>query len=453
MINQVMLENFRCFREKQEVRLAPLTLLVGDNSTGKTSFMAMIRALWDIACRDLVPDFKEEPYDLGSFDEIAHYRGGKAGRAKEFIAGFDTTAPGRSGKKRSACFRAVFEKDGTTPFPVKIHLSYPKVQIEKHRIRSERGAGWQFVCSTERGSWRLLAEFFAGHSNASQDIVIPPFDFFRYLLEEKGAIARLEPLGKSPKITASELKKLRAEIWDRGSFFGRALGRVYAGAPVRSKPKRTYDPARLSRDPEGDYVPMYLADMYFQDRRTWDAMKDDLNQFGKEAGLFDEIAIKELGKKGDEPFQVQIRKSGGKRKGPMRNLVDVGYGVNQVLPVITEMLREEAPSTFLLQQPEIHLHPSAQAALGSLFCKIAKTDRQLIVETHSDHLLDRVRMNIRDGTTKLTPDDVSILFFERKDLEVHIHPIRIDKEGNINGAPTSYRKFFMEETARSLQLA
>ena len=98
----------------------------------------------------------------------------------------------------------------------------------------------------------------------------------------------------------------------------------------------------------------------------------------------------------------------------------------------------------------MHLHPSAQAALGSFFCQVAKPDRQLVVESHSDHLLDRVRMDVRDGTTDLKPDDVSILFFERKDLAVRIHSLRIDQEGNIEGAPDGYRSFFLEETARSL---
>ena len=78
-MDSITLKNFRCFREEQTARLAPLTLLVGENSTGKTSFMAMVRALWDVCYRDRIPDFKEEPYDLGSFDEIAHHRGGKGG--------------------------------------------------------------------------------------------------------------------------------------------------------------------------------------------------------------------------------------------------------------------------------------------------------------------------------------------------------------------------------------
>ena len=58
--------NFRCFGdEEQSARLAPVTLLVEDNSTGKTSILALIRALWDIFCDDRVPDFGEPPFHLG----------------------------------------------------------------------------------------------------------------------------------------------------------------------------------------------------------------------------------------------------------------------------------------------------------------------------------------------------------------------------------------------------
>ena len=87
-MDEITLRDFRCFRGKQTARLAPLTLVVGENSTGKTSFLAMSRALWEIAYDHSVPDFKEEPYDLGSFAEIAHHRGGRGGRAETFEAGF-----------------------------------------------------------------------------------------------------------------------------------------------------------------------------------------------------------------------------------------------------------------------------------------------------------------------------------------------------------------------------
>ena len=149
---------------------------------------------------------------------------------------------------------------------------------------------------------------------------------------------------------------------------------------------------------------------------------------------------------------MQIRKATEGRKGAQRNLIDVGYGVSQVLPVLTELLREDASSMLLLQQPEVHLHPKAQAALGSLFCSAASQERQLIVETHSDYIIDRVRMDIRDGSSELKPEDVSILYFERSGIDVNIHSLRIDEEGNVLDAPPGYGQFFMDEVTRSIGL-
>ena len=131
-MDEITLRDYRCFRGEQTARLAPLTLVVGENSTGKTSFLAMIRALWDIAYRETVPDFKEEPYDLGSFAEIAHHRGGRGGRAKAFEAGFRIgKAERRNGGGFS--FNVKFEQRGTAPVPVvrKVWAGQSSVQAEQ----------------------------------------------------------------------------------------------------------------------------------------------------------------------------------------------------------------------------------------------------------------------------------------------------------------------------------
>jgi len=228
---------------------------------------------------------------------------------------------------------------------------------------------------------------------------------------------------------------------------------IFVGAPVRSKPHRTYDPARAASDPEGENAPMYLAEMHFNGGDGWERLKSAIERFGKQSGLFDQFQVKRYGQSISAPFQLQVKKTDGKSKGPWRNLIDVGYGVSQVLPIITELLRPDGPRAFLMQQPEVHLHPSAQAALGSLFCNFAGAGRhQFVVETHSDYLLDRVRMDVRDGKSKLKPDDVSILYFERKNLEVKIHSLQLDERGQIMNAPSSYRKFFMDEVNKRMEI-
>jgi len=83
-MKEISLENFRCFHEKQVAQLAPLTLLVGDNSTGKTSFLAMIRALWDCIYSHQIPNFEEAPFDFGSFEEIAYRHNGRSPQVSTF---------------------------------------------------------------------------------------------------------------------------------------------------------------------------------------------------------------------------------------------------------------------------------------------------------------------------------------------------------------------------------
>ena len=348
-----------------------------------------------------------------------------------------------------------FVRKGTAPVPARWRLTRGDVWIEE---RLEDRSSRSIHCGTANGEWQQsLPErdpFAVGSRSRilGAAVLSPVFGPFFNRDSDPSDIDSLPPNSSSP--AASEARRQLFKLVS--GFAGYGLPgteqRPFASAPVRSKPRRTYDPARPVRDPEGEYIPMYLSTAFFEDKESWKALKGALEGFGREAGLFDEISVRPLGKRGSEPFQMYVRKYGPRAKGPMRNLIDVGYGVSQVLPILTELFRDNQTSMFLLQQPEVHLHPSAQAALGSLFCTIAARNRQLVVETHSDHMLDRVRMDVRDGRTKLTPDDVSILFFERGDLDVRIHSLRLDFEGNVLGAPPSYRRFFMEESRRSLRL-
>ena len=464
-MDKITLKNYRCFREEQTARLAPLTFLVGENSTGKTSFLALVRALWDVAFRDEVPDFREDPYNLGSFNEIVHSRSGRGERAARFEAGFVDSLNLR---RDSVSFCAEFEARSSDPFPAARRYKTNGTIIEI----CDQGTGQHSI-----GLSRLQADgpsiekyptveasLFSRDETHLAPLRSLEMEYRRNIVEteipegaDEGIIRGRVGTG-SYRIRESQVGLEALEIFREtvNSFRMPAIPRLarvrpYAGAPVRSRPLRTYDPARPSADPEGGYIPTYLASLVHRNPDSWQKLKRSLEDFGRASGLFDEIAIKLLGRSEGTPFQVQIRKFSSKgRKGPHRNLIDVGYGVSQALPLLSELLRSDASQMFLLQQPEVHLHPMAQAALGSLFCHLAGQGRQLIVETHSDHILDRVRMDIRDKSTALRANDVSILYFEPGDLDVKIHSIRLDEYGNVLDAPIGYRKFFMEETSRSI---
>ena len=439
-MDSITLENFRCFREKQTARLAPLTLLVGENSTGKTSFLALIRALWDAVSLPGAPDFQRVPFNLGVFRDIAHNRGRHGEHADSFVAGFDDTE-GNS-------LQITFAERDAIPVPAAIVLAREDVRLEAHRQAS--GKWWVRFGSPNNTLEDVVEDkpFPWEDSNQLPLSVLVSFWIYELIPLETLLEVRLRE-GRTPREEDIFKGLIKAEK-DIFALDGQTPKPPFASAPTRSQPRRTYDPTRPSRDPEGENVPTYLANLSYRDKEEWARLKHDLEQFGSDSGLFDEIHIKLLGDTGGSPFQVQIRKFGRRLKGPRRNLIDVGYGVSQALPLLTELLRKDAPQMFLLQQPEVHLHPSAQAALGSLFCNVAGPERQLIVETHSDYILNRVRMDVRDKKTELKPEDVSILYFEPGELDVTIHSLRLDEDGNVLCAPPGYRQFFMTEMRRSI---
>ena len=451
IMESVTLENFRCFRERQTVGLAPLTLLVGENSTGKTSFLALVRILAELQEGATSPDFKAPPFDLGSFDEIAYAGAEHESAASSFIGGFGTRRgvfsrlrPSDSGE--SFLFEAEFQKQGPAPVLTRRSTALDSISIDERLLSGDR---YQVQIETPKGKWRLRTEAIPLRMSGPGRLPRSAAPLVaRSYKDGRGDDDQFEALDGSPPFDQEDLGKLDRLLHPSFRYSQRLF--PFASAPVRSTPHRTYDPAPPNPDPEGNYIPMYLADLSHQRQSDWKRLKSLLEEFGKDAELFDEIVIRQFDRGGIDPFQIQVRKGGRNVEGPPRNLIDVGYGVSQVLPVITELRRRDAPRQYLLQQPEVHLHPRAQAALGSLFCEIATLGRQLIVETHSDHLLDRIRMDVRDGRTDLTLDDVRILYFERDDLDVKIHEIWWDKSGNVMNSPPGYRRFFMEEVERSI---
>lgn len=474
-MDEIILKDFRCFHGEQTARLAPLTLLVGDNSTGKTSFLAVIRALWDTVHKQQMPDFKESPYDLGSFPELIHSRSSRSNSAKSFTAGFAAAVRRTSaaGSEARMEFRMKVKESRTVPV---LHSRSLSDDEGSEVIEFPNGGtNRSFRMTTPNGSWNVKMPEMP-HRMLELPFDASMMDLIHVLAWSQADLQRNEvefqPIGDTREVTDAD-KEIIVFLLGRGGMMtggfaysgnfrasrkkssSKALWmeRPIAGAPVRAKPRRIYEPTNLAQGAEGDYLPMYFADIRVRYPDRWSRLKEQLEEFGSEAGLFDEIDVKSLGDNGGTGFLVQVRKFSGSHsrvlKGPQRNLIDVGYGVSQILPVATNLLSGDSPHIFLLQQPEVHLHPSAQAALGSLFCRaVSERKHQLVVETHSDYLLDRVRMLIRHRKTKLKPADVSILFFEREDLGVRIHSLRLDEQGKVQDAPEGYRRFFMEEFDR-----
>ncbi len=443
-MTRIEIEGFRCFGERQEARLAPLTLLVGENSTGKTSLLAMVRALREALATGPNADFKTTPFDFGSFDDMA-YRGGSngEGRASRFRGALTFKTPDMS---EPFTLAATFAKSGKDPLLVRRH---------------HETAGYEFAVSSHPPpgfvAIRTPTGVLEARWNQQMSSILPdmpPWVVLKFLgasVTSPNGSAPMEVLRGSIAEVRSEWKRIEAVFAPR-FLPGVDHAGTYAGAPVRSRPRRNYSASPGKETAEGDSIPRRLADLSGEGGAKWKRIERGLVAFGAMSGLFTAVGVRPVGEEDSDPFQILVGGRGPDGSDLERNLKDVGYGVSQALPILVEILDRKPGQVFLLQQPEVHLHPQAQAALGSLFVAAAANGQQLLVETHSDHLLERVRMDVRDGRTALRPEDVSILYFERQGLGVRIYSLGLDAEGNVLRAPNSYRRFFLEETERAFGL-
>ncbi|MCX6640415.1 MAG: AAA family ATPase [bacterium] len=426
---KLIFEGIRCFRERQEVEIKPITLLVGENSTGKTTFLALNRIAWDIVMGDRDLDiFNEEPFMLGTFDQFVSNFGRIGGKAELCRVEMVIPITPKNGQRKEVTVKAEYKSR--------------KSQLILH--------SWDFIYD----------QYFLGFAHNYEGIA----DYIKTMKINKDIKSHIMYLGRTPKyeyIADQFIHKIGekpsdweaayphySELLDVTSRVKNVIGkRPIAFAPARTTPKRTYDPMKGIFDPEGSHTPMLLARILNDASDFSTKYKRSLEKFGKDSGLFKKIEVKRKGRSENDPFQIVI-----KTFFQTSNLIDVGYGISQVLPILVDTILGEPNSTYLLQQPEVHLHPKAQAELGTFLAALAKEHKKrFIIETHGDYIIDRIRMDVRDKDY-LTPDDVALLYFERCKDGVKIHTLHLDDQGNILDAPASYGQFFLQEGRKLLGL-
>jgi hypothetical protein len=415
-------EGIRCFPARQNAALRPLTILVGENSSGKTTFLALCQIATALTGgpEQALP-FNKPPFLLGAFDQIASYRRGRAGRLRSFSIGV-----------RAGCEALVQEVEA------RFESRDGQPSLTQWTVRSGEVA-MHIVAQGEPGVFTSTMPRRPGDEEVEDKNAHWAEALLGFPLKHRPGVSRGVPLKDLLKVSGvhTEIEALRRSLETIRLGLGDG---AYGFAPIRTSPQRTYDPVSAEPRPEGSHVPMLLARLSrAAANRQWPALRTALGEFGARAGLFERIEVLTKGKKESDPFQIAV-KSGG----PAFNLVDVGYGVSQALPILVDtILRASKNQLFLLQQPEVHLHPRAQAELGSFFARQAGRRGRFVIETHSDYLVDRVRMEVRQG--RLRPEDVSLLYFERQKTGATIYNLELDRSGTIVNPPPGYRRFFLEE--------
>lgn len=168
----------------------------------------------------------------------------------------------------------------------------------------------------------------------------------------------------------------------------------------------------------------------------------------KHMGLVDSVTIEEVINVG---YQLNVKQSGIERGMP---LTRVGVGVSQVLPTLVMCLLVPSPSTLLIEQPELHLHPKMQSVLGDFFLWLTYCGKQCIVETHSEHLINRIFVRMaQDDESKQDyiglRERTKILFAEKEGHYSHFKNVEPNEFGVIDEA--TWPKGFLDQSMLEIQ--
>ena len=438
--SEFIMRDVRCFAGEQRIAIRPLTLLVGENSTGKSTVLGCYQVLARIIAGEKV-NFNIPPYQMGAFSNIVRTVHGQKGKCAEFRLGLNIENVEHS---------FVFTEQGSEPVLSKASIEWPaqtgKIDINFIKPHSNESPRFFLPRSSIINKVKNIQENVFSIDINSSDFT----DWQRvaqYLIRPITRSLFVKELSKNENKLTKFLREKSSSLGTLRLFAHSSHSNISNMSPIRSEPLRTYNPLSEEETPEGADVPMYLARLMRTKKQKWEELQKELAQFGKDAGMFDDIYIKGLGKNMGDPFQIQF-----KIRGPRTNIMDVGYGVSQVLPILVRLLanKNNRSRQFLLQQPEVHLHPSGQAALASLLVNLTKRRKMFLVETHSDYIIDRVRMDIRKN--RISPDDVSLVYHAPEKNGVKIHNISFDKEGNMLNVPSGFQQFIAHETDAFLGL-
>ncbi len=236
------------------------------------------------------------------------------------------------------------------------------------------------------------------------------------------------------------------------AIYEEALDNIYYLGPLRHPPERDYLWARSRPTDVGTSgektIDAILSATEAKETRNVKPkahhmpFQEMIAYWLRKMGMIDSFRVEEIAD-GSNLWRAYVRTRPGASE---VQLTDVGFGVSQVLPVITLLQYVPEGSTVILEQPEIHLHPLAQAELADVIIQAATHRKvQVILESHSEHLLLRLQRRIADQT--VSTDDVKLYFCDAPRGLSTLTPLDIDLYGNIHNWPEKFMGDAFGETA------
>ena len=413
MITHIRMKNFKSWQDSGTVKLAPLTGFFGTNSSGKSSLLQMLLLLKQSVGTNEAIFFGDENslVNLGNFQEVIH--GHKEEEILELEFGCKLQKPltittiQETDKHRRLYGFAPLDIDSftfntairgnTTSFSTK-HFSYTVGPEAIHNIKWKGG----------RLSYGNMHTDTANVTNC-------------YGSQRRSADESLQTLC---------------------SAFENIFTHVHYLGPARVHSQRYYywegtHPENIGQSGEEMIAALLSARVDqlttpYKERRV--PIEDRISAWLQDMDLAYSFSVERTGTRSDRDYDVLIQKGPNTAK---VNLPDMGYGLSQFLPVLIYSYYASEGSTLILEQPGMHLHPKVQSQLADLLIEvITERNLQILVESHSEHLLTRLQRRIAEK--QIAQDKIALYFCRNNDGASTIEPLEVTESGEIKNWPENF---------------
>lgn len=437
MITKFGFKNFKAWELFGPVRFAPLTVLFGSNSSGKSSvaqFLLMLKQTVESQDKKMVFNIggSNTAVDLGNFYELVF--------------------------QHEEARKVSFEIDWTIAMPLELEDQYGKKNYLGSAMRFSAEAGLVGVKSPVLGIYRMnyvlgdpskegmaVGMQRTDKTKAPFELTSQNYDFVRNPGRVWPITAPTKCYGFPDEVVnyyqnADVVKAL-------GFTYEKLFQNVFYLGPLREKFFRQYTWTGEAPEHVGwkgeQAIPAILA---AKERRLSGGKRKKGRVFAemiahwlKQMGLIEDFEVKQIAPRRRE-YEVLVKSPGVAKQ---VNITDVGFGISQFLPVLVACFYAPPGSIIIMEQPEIHLHPSAQTWLADLFIEVihswergAPRNIQLIIESHSEHFLRRLQRRIAEQV--LARDEVAAYFCAPGTAGSRITELDVDIFGNIRNWPDNF---------------
>ncbi|MEV1330917.1 AAA family ATPase [Micromonospora costi] len=387
-LRKLVLENYRCFRDRQEIELAPVTVVLGKNNSGKsvlTRAPLVIATGFDTTSTAPLDLDRLEPQPVDGFADLVFEQSPHG----KFFVGFEVDGPAPF--SMDATVQLVDEERTAFVSDLRVTLSDQEFVLSWQPTMTDGYEGFEYKIQASGRTPVVRSVKFAG------------------LRPSPVGIPELRPLGERRN--------------------GLSLGPIRFLSAYRDRPERQH------RLPLG--VPRAIGE---QGQGTLGILAHDQARNGGEllAKVNERLATIVPGWRIEEVeagplWSTVLTRSGSRVR---VNLADAGTGLSQVLPILVQCAMDELrgvkaqPALQIIEEPEMHLHPGAHAALADLYLNTARTTgTRFLIETHSETLLLRLRRHIAEGCP---PEMVAVYVVEQHGGVSDVRQVGIDRLGNLD---------------------